>query len=49
MLGIILFLINILKIVSEMDWDALEQRKVRPPFKPRVVSQIVLSIPRMIN
>ena len=21
-----------------MDWDLLEQRKVRPPFKPRVVS-----------
>lgn len=21
-----------------MDWDALEQRKVRPPFRPRVVS-----------
>lgn len=23
---------------KEMDWDALEQRKVRPPFKPRVRS-----------
>lgn len=22
----------------DMDWDALEQRKVRPPFRPRVVS-----------
>lgn len=21
-----------------MDWEALEQRKVRPPFRPRVVS-----------
>jgi novel protein kinase C epsilon type len=21
-----------------MDWDLLEQRKVRPPFRPRVVS-----------
>jgi novel protein kinase C epsilon type len=23
---------------KEMDWDALEQRKVKPPFRPRVVS-----------
>lgn len=23
---------------KEMDWDLLEQRKVRPPFRPRVVS-----------
>lgn len=23
---------------SDMDWDLLEQRKVRPPFRPRVVS-----------
>lgn len=22
-----------------MDWDNLEQRKVKPPFKPRVVSK----------
>lgn len=25
-----------------MDWDQLEQRKVRPPFRPRVVSSIKL-------
>lgn len=23
---------------KEMDWDLLEQRKVKPPFRPRVVS-----------
>lgn len=23
---------------KDMDWDALEQRKVRPPFRPRVVN-----------
>lgn len=23
---------------KDMDWDALEQRKVKPPFRPRVVS-----------
>lgn len=22
---------------KDMDWEALEQRKVRPPFRPRVV------------
>jgi novel protein kinase C epsilon type len=22
----------------EIDWDALEARKVKPPFKPRIVS-----------
>lgn len=22
----------------DMDWNALEQRRVRPPFKPRIVS-----------
>jgi hypothetical protein len=24
----------------EIDWDALEARKVKPPFKPRIVSPI---------
>lgn len=24
-----------------MDWDNLEQRKVKPPFKPRVVSKFI--------
>lgn len=27
---------------KDMDWDALEQRKVRPPFRPRVVSSPIL-------
>lgn len=27
---------------KEMDWDALELRKVRPPFRPRVVSILFL-------
>lgn len=25
---------------KDLDWDALEQRKVRPPFKPKIVSGI---------
>lgn len=24
---------------KDMDWDALENRKVKPPFRPRVVSK----------
>lgn len=27
-------------VVSDMDWELLEQRKVRPPFRPRVVSSL---------
>jgi novel protein kinase C epsilon type len=27
---------------KDMDWDLLEQRKVRPPFRPKVVSYIPL-------
>lgn len=26
---------------KEMDWGALEQRKVKPPFRPRIVSYIL--------
>lgn len=29
-------------MISEMNWDDLEQRKVRPPFKPRVVRNLTL-------
>lgn len=33
----------------DMDWDALEQRKVRPPFKPRVVSLINRSLAILLS
>lgn len=29
---------------KEMDWTALEQRKVKPPFRPRIVSDSELSL-----
>lgn len=28
----------------DMDWNALEQRKVRPPFKPKIVSILIFCI-----
>lgn len=27
-----------MSVILDMDWELLEQRKVRPPFRPRVVS-----------
>lgn len=30
----------------EIDWTLLEQRKIRPPFRPRIVSGRVLVSPR---
>ena len=32
--------IRIHTFFKDMDWDALELRKVRPPFRPRVVSKM---------
>lgn len=32
---------------KEMDWALLEQRKVKPPFRPRIVSIVML--PRFLN
>jgi hypothetical protein len=36
---------------TEMDWDLLEQRKVRPPFRPRVVSsfEIVHKVEKLLT
>lgn len=30
--------IRVHNFFKDMDWDALENRKVKPPFRPRVVS-----------
>ncbi|XP_058823247.1 protein kinase C-like isoform X2 [Topomyia yanbarensis] len=34
---------------KDMDWEALEQRKVRPPFRPRVVSIIFFYYNNQLN
>ena len=28
------------RFFQEMDWEALEQRKIKPPFAPKIVSKI---------
>lgn len=39
-LGVLKKIAELNHFYLEMDWDMLEQRRVRPPFKPRVVSLI---------
>mgnify|MGYP002775327616 CR=1 FL=1 len=29
---------------KEMDWTSLEQKKVKPPFRPRIVSTFLLFV-----
>lgn len=35
----------------EIEWDALEQRRVKPPFKPRIVNNIknIITLFKKIN
>lgn len=32
----------------EIDWTLLEQRKIRPPFRPRIVSGHILLLPPLL-
>lgn len=32
------------KFFRDMDWEALEQRKVKPPFTPKIVSNLLLFV-----
>lgn len=34
---------------KEIDWVLLEQRKIKPPFKPRIVSSTLYNIQRKLG
>jgi len=41
--------IRIHSFFRDLDWDALENRRVKPPFKPKIVSFMFICVPIMYN